>query len=144
MSRRRRPHEEQGQAFVEFVLVANVLLLVVFAIFQFGVVFSQYIGVTDAARAAARKAATYGGDVSNNTTYRDAALAQGLASAKASMSDPNMTVNWSVPNNTWIAGNSVTATVTVPADVSVLGFKVWSDHLTSSTTMRIEKRAQSG
>ena len=57
-------------------------------IFQFGHVYSQKINVTDAARAAARKAATYGGTDTNDPTLRDTAEAAGLASAKVSSSAP--------------------------------------------------------
>ena len=48
--------EERGQAMVEFTLIATVLATLLLAVFQFGVAFSNYINVTDAARAAARKA----------------------------------------------------------------------------------------
>jgi hypothetical protein len=54
-----------------------------------------------------------------------------------------MTVAWKVQNNSWVAGNQVTATVSVPGSVDVLGFVVWSGQITGSTTMRIEKRGVS-
>src|SRR3954466_947216 len=116
---RRRHRGEEGQALVELVLVANVLLLVVFAIFQFGLVFSHKIAVTDAARAAARKAATYGGTDVNDLTLRDAAEAAGLASAKSSSAASGMTVTWDVEGKQWIAGHSVKATVSVPGDIKI-------------------------
>jgi Flp pilus assembly protein TadG len=144
MDRPGKLKREEGQAFVELVLVANILLLVVLAIFQFGSLYSQRIQMTDAARAAARKAATYGGTDANDNTLRDAAQAAGLASAKVSTNNPtSMTVAWKVQNNSWVAGNQVTATVSVPGSVDVLGFVVWSGQITGSTTMRIEKRGVS-
>jgi Flp pilus assembly protein TadG len=144
MDRPGKLKREEGQAFVELVLVANILLLVVLAIFQFGSLYSQRIQMTDAARAAARKAATYGGTDTNDNTLRDAATAAGLASAKVSTNNPtSMSVSWKVQNNSWVAGNEVTATVSVPGSVDVLGFVVWSGQITGQTTMRIEKRGVS-
>ena len=60
--------EERGQAMVEFTLIATVLATLLLAVFQFGVAFSNYINVTDAARAAARKASTYGASSTYNAT----------------------------------------------------------------------------
>jgi Flp pilus assembly protein TadG len=135
---------EKGQAFVELVLVANVLLLVVLGIFQFGVVFSHKIQITDAARAAARKAATYGGTDVNDGTLRDAAEAAGAASAAASTEASGMTVSWQLSTAGWVSGSDVTATTSIPAEINILGVSVWSGNLTSSATMRIEKRGVTG
>jgi Flp pilus assembly protein TadG len=140
MGRRGRLQHEGGQAFVEFVLVANILCMVVLGIFQFGHVYSQKIEVTDAARAAARKAATYGGSDTNDPTLRDAAEAAGLASAKVSSSAANMTLTWKLQNNAWIAGYDVKATACVPGKVEIFDIVAWSGAVCSSVTMRIEKR----
>ena len=42
---------------VEFVIVAPILLLLVFGIIQFGILFNNYVTLTDAVRAGARQAA---------------------------------------------------------------------------------------
>ena len=47
---------EQGQTMTEFAMVLPILLLVLFAVIQLGIVFNNYVTVTDAARAGARKA----------------------------------------------------------------------------------------
>ena len=52
-----RLRRDDGQAFVEFAIVLLPLMLVVFAIAQFGVLFRDYITITDAARVGARAAA---------------------------------------------------------------------------------------
>jgi Flp pilus assembly protein TadG len=143
MGRHGRLQHEGGQAFVEFVLVANILCMVVLGIFQFGKVYSQKINVTDAARAAARKAATYGGSDVNDPTLRDAAEAAGLASAKVSTSAANMTLTWKLQNNAWIAGYEVAAKVCVPGKVAILDVVAWSGPVCSTVTMRIEKRGVS-
>ena len=44
----------KGQALPEFALVAPVLLLVLFAIIQFGFMLGAYVGMTNGAREAAR------------------------------------------------------------------------------------------
>jgi Flp pilus assembly protein TadG len=54
---RRRTRRENGQALVEFTLVLPVVLLILFAIIQFGLLLNTYITVTDSARAGARQLA---------------------------------------------------------------------------------------
>ena len=56
MRRFRRRHQD-GQALVEFAVVANILVVLLLAIVQFGIVWMNYIAVTDAAREGARRAA---------------------------------------------------------------------------------------
>ena len=55
--RRFRRRRQNGQALVEFAVVANILVVLLLAIVQFGVVWMNYIAVTDAAREGARRAA---------------------------------------------------------------------------------------
>ncbi|MGH3046195.1 MAG: TadE/TadG family type IV pilus assembly protein, partial [Gaiellaceae bacterium] len=49
--------KEKGQSMVEFVLVFPVLALLLFAVVQFGIVFHNYVTLTDAVRAGSRQAA---------------------------------------------------------------------------------------
>ena len=51
---RRRSRREEGQAMVEFALVLPVLLLVLLAIMKFGLLFENYLTLTDAVRSGAR------------------------------------------------------------------------------------------
>ncbi|HEY8644492.1 MAG TPA: TadE family protein, partial [Gaiellaceae bacterium] len=48
---------EDGQAAAEMALVLPVLAAILLAIAQFGIAFNNYITLTDATRAGARKAA---------------------------------------------------------------------------------------
>src|SRR5690242_10746576 len=48
---------EQGQTMTEFALVLPILALILFAVIQFGITFNNYVQLTDATRAGARKAA---------------------------------------------------------------------------------------
>ena len=138
----RRQRHERGQAVVEFVLISNLLLLLIFTIYQFGVAFSDYIAITDAARAAARKAATYGADTTENATNRTTALTQAAASANGAATVAGMAVTFTTnpPVGGFAAGNEIKATVTAPYSIRILGVQIASGQLSSSTTMRIEKR----
>ena len=53
---RLRRKGEQGQAMVEFALVLPLLLVLIVGIVQFGVLFHNYVTLTDAVRAGARQA----------------------------------------------------------------------------------------
>jgi Flp pilus assembly protein TadG len=53
----RRARQEDGQALVEMALVMPFLLLLLTAIIQFGIMFSDYTDLTDAARTGARELA---------------------------------------------------------------------------------------
>src|SRR5712692_4928807 len=61
---RRRIRDENGQVMVEAAIVLPLVLLVLLAIVQFGVVLSHYINLTDAVRVAGRAATTcrFGGN----------------------------------------------------------------------------------
>jgi Flp pilus assembly protein TadG len=142
--------EERGQAMVEFSLIASMLAILLLTVFQFGVVFSNYISVADAARAAARKASTSGA----TSTYVAATEASGKAFAIASSNDSSQhpcsgggdscsctTDNWCTTvaaTGNWVAGNPVVATVTAPYSVKIFGLSITSGTLTHSVTMRIQ------
>jgi Flp pilus assembly protein TadG len=55
---------QEGQSMTEFALVLPILAFLLFAVIQFGIVFNNYITLTDSTRAGARKAAA-------STTRRD-------------------------------------------------------------------------
>ena len=52
-----RLQREDGQAFVEFVIVLPLLVMLVLGICQFGLAFHNYLSITDATRVGARAAA---------------------------------------------------------------------------------------
>jgi Flp pilus assembly protein TadG len=152
--RRTRRREDGGQAVVEFVLTLNVLMLLIVVVWQFGLAFSNFIDVSNAARAAARKGANYGATSSFVQTTQDNAFAQAAEAAydSAGCTYPctgakPMGMNVSLiacPDtgsclNGYIAGNNLKATVQAPFNISILGLSLYSGQLTSSTTMRIEK-----
>ena len=133
MIRKRRTNDE-GQAVVEFAVVLPVLLLILFAILQFGVVFNNYIQVTSAAREGARKAAT---SRTLGVAAAESAATTSAKSAAGSLNPANLTVTF--PNSpTFVQGSDVTVQVTYPYSVSIMGLVVSSGNLTGSTTMRVE------
>ena len=57
MKKRTDITREQGQTMTEFAIVLPILVVLLFGIMQFGIAFNNYVTLTDAARAGARKAA---------------------------------------------------------------------------------------
>jgi Flp pilus assembly protein TadG len=135
--------EERGQAMVEFTLIATVLATLLLACFQFGVAFSDYINVTDAARAAARKASTYGASSTYVAATESTSRSQAIASSEGASGHTCATDNWCttlVASPTWVAGNPVAATVTAPYSIKIFGLNIASGTLSHTVTMRIESR----
>jgi Flp pilus assembly protein TadG len=127
-----RLRREDGQAAAEMALVLPILAAVMLAIVQFGILFNNYVTLTDATRAGARKAAVarFTGDFG--------AAAAALVKSSATSLDPsklNVTVtstNWNVP------GSDVSVTATYPYTIDILGMTVKAGTLTSTTQERLE------
>jgi Flp pilus assembly protein TadG len=129
---RRSRSSEDGQTAVEFALVLPILAVLLFAIVEFGVVFHDYVTVTDASRVAARKAA-----VSRHVGDFGASAEAAGATAAESLNGEGLNVdctasNWATP------GSDVSCTVTYPYSIDVLGWVVANGTLTSETTERLE------
>ena len=75
-----RYRNERGQAIVEFALVLPILMAILLGIIQFGIIFNNYITLTDATRAGARKAAVSRFLNDNGASAKQAVIdsAQGL------------------------------------------------------------------
>jgi Flp pilus assembly protein TadG len=133
MSRARLLKREDGQAAAEFAFVLPVLAALLLGIAQFGIVFNNYITLTDATRAGARKAAVsrFIGDDGASAKAAVYAAATNLNSGSL-----NVTVdasgNWKVP------GGDVTVTATYPYSINILGWAIAGGNLTSKTTERLE------
>jgi Flp pilus assembly protein TadG len=125
-------HNEDGQAIVEFTLVAALLLLILFAIIQFGITFKHSIALTDAVRAGARKAAVSKATDDPAGTARAAVLA---AATDLNADDVDVLVT---PDTPWQTGASVTVSATYPYRINILGIVVASGDLHSETTERVE------
>jgi Flp pilus assembly protein TadG len=123
---------EDGQAAAEMALVLPILTALVLAIVQFGIAFNNYLTITDAARIGARKAAVarFSGDdgAAAVQAAKDAAAGLNIASLGVTVSSSN----WNVP------GSDVTATVTYPYSINILGWTVTSGNLSSTTKESLE------
>jgi Flp pilus assembly protein TadG len=126
---------QEGQALVEFTLVAVILVTLLIAIAQFGIVWSNYNAVTQAAREGARRAVVKGAEgQSAMVSYADA----GARESAAHLEQANLSVAVTAPAGTWNAQDPIKVTVRYPYDIKVLGMVVKSGYLESSTTMRRE------
>ena len=121
---------ERGQSLTEFALALPVLALLLFAVIQFGIVFNNYVTLTDATRAGARKGAV----------GRQLADPQGAAIAAVRSSAANLTqAKLSVTvTSTWQPGADVAVTANYPYKISLLGMIVKNGDLSSTTTERVE------
>jgi Flp pilus assembly protein TadG len=133
MTRRAHMRNEKGQTMVEFTLVLPVLLVVLFGIIQFGIVFSNYVALTDAVRAGARTAA-----VSRSSTTPVADVKARVMDASGDLDSSKVNVPDPVTPQGWVHGADVTVTASYPYSISLLGIVVASGNLSSSTTERIE------
>jgi Flp pilus assembly protein TadG len=124
---------ERGQTMTEFALILPLLALFLFAVIQFGIVFNNYLTVTDAARAGARAGITapYG---SKDCVGAAEAAARNSAD---NLDDGSLGVAVALPSGC-DKGGDITVTVTYPYQISLIGIVVSSGDLESSTTERIE------
>jgi Flp pilus assembly protein TadG len=124
-----------GQAAAEMALVLPLLAAILLAIAQFGIAFNNYITLTDATRAGARKAAVsrFVGDqgVSAVAAVRSAASNLRQSGPNSLVVDVTST-NWNVP------GSDVIVTATYPYSINILGWSIAGGLLTSTTQERLE------
>jgi Flp pilus assembly protein TadG len=121
---------ERAQSLVEFALALPILVLLLFAVIQFGVAFNNYVTLTDATRAGARKAAV-GRQLSNPQSTTITAVRNSATNLK--QGDLNVTVS-----STWQPGADVNVTATYPYTINLLGIPFKTGRLSSTTTERVE------
>jgi Flp pilus assembly protein TadG len=121
---------ERGQALTEFALALPVLALLLFAVIQFGIVFNNYVTLTDATRAGARKAA-----VARRLSDPTGTCVSAVRSSATDLKSGSLTASC---QSTWQPGADVKVTATYPYQISLLGMVVKSGRLSSSTTERVE------
>jgi Flp pilus assembly protein TadG len=126
--------DEQGQTMVEFAMVLPVLCLLLFGVIQFGLIFNNYVTLTDAVRAGARKAA-----VSRQTTdpggpvgvTQSAVYAAATDLDKAKLPPPSV-------SSTWQHGDPVTVCADYPWNINLVGVGIASGTLHTCTKERVE------
>jgi Flp pilus assembly protein TadG len=125
---------ESGQAAVEFALITPLLVVLLLAVIQVGVAFHDYVTLTDAARAGARKAIVARFSGANLT-----ASAQAVRDAASDLDQSKLGVT--VADPTWNSpGSVVTVTATYPYSINIplLGVTVMSGNLTATSKERLE------
>lgn len=113
-------------------LVLPILCALLLAIAQFGIAFNNYITLTDATRAGARKAA-----VSRFAGDNGAAAVAAVRSAASNLDPTQLSVTVSSPNWT-VPGSDVTVTASYPFSIDILGLTVRSGSLVSTARNRLE------
>jgi Flp pilus assembly protein TadG len=131
MSKRTPLKSEKGQAVTEFALVLPILAVLLFGIIQFGIAFKDYLSLTDAVRAGARKAA-----VSRNLSDPVGTTRTAVRNAASDL-DQSKLPNPDVAS-TWQPGTDVKVSAQYPFRISLFGLPVVTGNLKSSTTERVE------
>ncbi len=124
---------ERGQAAAELALVLPILAAILLAIAQFGIVFNNYITLTDATRAGARKAA-----VARFTGDSGAAAKALVYSSASGLKAPPLQVTVESASDWKIPGTDVTVTASYPYSINILGITVKSGDLVSTQKERLE------
>src|SRR3712207_1627644 len=107
--------DERGQTMTEFAIVLPFLCVLLFGIVQLGMVWKDYVTVTDAARAGARKAA-----VSRHT----GPSTEGCKTVRSSASDldqSRLACTITVAGPLDRPGSDVTVEVAYPYSINVMG-----------------------
>ena len=114
----------------EFALVLPLMVVLLFGIIQFGITFNNYITLTDAVRAGARKGtvARHLADPAGATVAQVRTAATDLKAA-----DLQITVV-----SSWDPGDEVRVSASYPYEIKVLGVTIKKGRMNSTTTERVE------
>jgi Flp pilus assembly protein TadG len=123
---------ERGQTMTEFAFVLPILLVLLFGIIQFGIIFNNYVTLTDAARAASRK-----GAVSRNSANPENDCETIGYAAGTNLKNPGTDFVLKC-DSTWDPGSDVTVTATYPYHISLLGWVVADGSLNTTMKERVE------
>src|SRR2546423_5474840 len=121
LTRTTRMQDQRGQTMTEFAIVLPVLCLLLFGVIQFGILFNNYVTLTDAVRAGARKAAV----------SRQASDPQGscISQVRSSAQDLDQSKLTPTCTSTWQPSSDVTVTATYPYSISLMGMVIASGNL---------------
>ena len=123
---------QKGQSLTEFAIALPILILLLFSVIQFGIIFNNYVTLTDATRAGARKAA-----VSRQLGAAAANIAA-VQAVRTSASDLKQTDLSVTVTSAFTAGSDVTVTATYPYSLKLIGLPIKSGLLSSTTEERVE------
>jgi hypothetical protein len=114
----------------EFALVLPLLVVLLFGIIQFGITFNNYISLTDAVRAGARKATT-----SRNLSDPVAATVDQVQRAGTDLDPADLQVT---VTSSWNPYDDVKVEASYPYSIKLLGITIKEGRMTSVTTERVE------
>ncbi len=121
---------ERGQTMTEFALVLPLLALLLFGVIQFGIAFNNYITLTDAVRAGARK-----GTVSRHERNPEGVTVAAVQAAATDLDPKKLGVD---VESSWQPGEPVRVEATYPYSISLIGVPIKKGLLKSVTTERVE------
>ncbi len=130
MHKRAAFRSESGQSLTEFALVLPLMVMLLFGIIQFGVTFNDYISLTDAVRAGARKATV--------SRHEDDPVGVTVARVKEAAADLTPSDLVIGVESSWDAGDEVKVTASYPYAIKVLGVTIKKGRMNSTTTERVE------
>lgn len=122
---------EHGQSLSEFAIIVPMLLLLVLGIAQIGLVYNNWVTLTDAVRAGARKAA-----VSRTDSNRTTDIINAVKAAATDLSAGKLVVD--TPTSTWNPGDTVQVCAHYPYSIKLILVTAKSGNLNSCTTERVE------
>ena len=125
---------EQGQTMTEFAVVLPILVVLLFGIIQFGIAFNNYVVISDAARAGARKAAV---SRESSDPVGDCRTAVLSAAYNLDMSQSGAGVTCTY-DGSMQPGTTVTVEVDYPYSINLFGIPVASGQLKSVMKERLE------
>ena len=121
---------QDGQSVTEFALVLPILAFLLFAVIQFGIVFNNWVQLTDATRAGARR-----GAVSRHLPSPQTVCTSAVRSSATNLKASDLIATCT---STWQPGADVTVNATYPYSISLFGIISKSGRLSSTTTERVE------
>ena len=130
--------DERGQTAVEFALIAPLLIVLLLGIIQFGIAFHDYVTITDAARAGARKAIV-ARFASGNFTEATQTVKDSASSLDQKLLAKPGAIQITDPAG-MVAGSQVTVTVNYPytIDIPLIGLTVTSGTLKAVAKEELE------
>ena len=117
---------------VEFAIIVPILLVVLLGIMQLGVVYNNWVTLTDAARAGARKGAVCRSGCSPSAS---GATTNAVKNSAADLNQAKLSVS---VTSSWAQGSDVTVKASYPWSVNIMGVVVASGTMTATTTERVE------
>jgi Flp pilus assembly protein TadG len=130
MNNRAAFHSERGQSMTEFALVLPLMVVLLFGIIQFGLTFNNYISLTDAVRAGARK-----GAVARHLSDPVGATVDQVQKAGTDLDPADLQID---VQSSWNTGDQVKVTASYPYAIKLMGITIKAGRMNSTTTERVE------